>query len=128
MPSVEIKRIYTKSNCIQGVMFINGKPECCTLELPDNNNQKNISCIPVGKYSVKKHLSPTFGNVFLIENVVGRTDILIHQGNTAEDSKGCVLVGERFGVLDDNPAVLASRDALAKIKNLLPNSFSLVIR
>lgn len=32
----------------------------CTLELPFLDNQKNISCIPTGKYILTKHNSPKF--------------------------------------------------------------------
>lgn len=58
------------------------------------NNARGVSCIPPGKYWLKrtvfvKHNLPTFE----VTDVPGRTRILIHAGNTEEDVEGCILVG-----------------------------------
>jgi len=74
--------------------------ECKTLELPWKYNHSEVSCIPVGDYSVKKHLSPSKGECFQIENVIGRSHILIHKGNYNKDTLGCVLVGKNFIDID----------------------------
>lgn len=68
-------------------------PLCFTLEDPWLDNQANISCIPPGHYNCHRIDSPKFGEVYEIENVVGRTKILIHRGNTIHDTHGCVLLG-----------------------------------
>lgn len=34
--------------------------------------------------------------------------VLIHKGNLEEDSDGCLLVGEQFGILNGKPAILQS--------------------
>ena len=49
-----------------------------TLELPWKNNERQISCIPKGEYTVEKFNSPTFGNVFLFEDVPDRDMIEMH--------------------------------------------------
>ncbi len=67
-----------------------------TLELGWKENQKNISCIPTGTYPVKIWESPKFGKCFLVENVPDRSSILIHAGNTKDDTQGCILIGTRF--------------------------------
>lgn len=85
-----------------------------TLEEPWRNNQRQISCIPEGRYRCKRIMSPKFGNVFEITNVSGRSHILIHKGNTIDDVEGCVLVGNKLGVLGDRWAVLESRGAFDK--------------
>jgi hypothetical protein len=41
-------------------------------------------------------------------NVPGHDRVLFHIGNTEEDSLGCILVGEEFGVLNGKPAILRS--------------------
>lgn len=72
---------------------------CYTLELPDLNNdgiegnEVRKSCIPEGTYPVKRHKSPKFGDTFWIQNVPGRSGILIHAGNFHKDTLGCVLAG-----------------------------------
>jgi hypothetical protein len=58
------------------------------------DNAPGISCIPDGKYWLKrtiflKHNLPTFE----VTDVPGRSRILIHSGNTEEDVEGCILVG-----------------------------------
>jgi hypothetical protein len=81
-----------------GVLFVNGERMCDTLELPWKNNQKSISCIPAGEYSVR--LRPARQSAtrnylhLLVQDVKDRSYILFHKGNTAEDTRGCVLVGQ----------------------------------
>lgn len=65
-----------------------------TLELPDKNNQRNISRIPEGKYYAHLHNSPKFGKSLWIKNVPGRSEILIHKGNYHTDIRGCILIGQ----------------------------------
>jgi hypothetical protein len=74
-------------------------------------------------------LSPKFGETFEIKDVPGRSEILFHSGNRAADTKGCILVGESYGQVHGDPAVLASRDAFARMMaSLIVNdSFELTI-
>lgn len=103
---------------------------CKTLELPDLNNQKRISCIPEGIYTVIKHNSPKFGQCFWIQNVPNRDEILIHAANYKSDLLGCIGVGESH--IDMNGDTLKdisnSRKTMDKLLKLLPNTFQLVIR
>lgn len=76
-------------------------PFAVTLERPwlDNlpsNGQIPGSCIPAGAYYCERVDSPKFGNTFEVKYVPRRTHILIHKGNLAEDTHGCILVGEEF--------------------------------
>ncbi len=103
--------------------------QCSSLELPWNGNIKNISCIPAGNYSITKISSPKFGkNTFAVSNVPGRSHILIHPGNFTSDIEGCILLGERFGNLDNNDItdVVNSKATINKIKSLA-DSFELTI-
>lgn len=45
----------------------NLKIKLYTLEPPYKDNQQNISCIPEGRYIVKRHKSPKFGDCFIVE-------------------------------------------------------------
>jgi len=83
-------------------------PFCLTVERPWLNNQKEISCIPVGEYICKRVKSPKFGNTFEVTNVFNRTAILFHKGNIMDDSHGCIIIGEQFELLNGKVAVLAS--------------------
>lgn len=95
-----------------------------TLEEEDQNNQRNISSIPVGTYVCKRVNSPRFGNTFEVTGVPGRSHILFHPLNTEEDTEGCIGIGTHFGVLkvlDEDTghikhklAILRSRDAFSE--------------
>jgi hypothetical protein len=109
---------------------------CLTLELPWKDNQRFVSCYPIGEYYCSKHISPTFGECILIHNVPNRTDILIHPANYAgsknpatgkSDLKGCTAVGDKFsdingdGILD----IVNSKTTMKKLLEQLPDVFSL---
>jgi len=96
---------------------------CDTLELPYNNNEPFKSSIPEGTYKCRVKFSKKFGRVFEVLNVEGRTDILIHIGNSAKDTQGCILVGEKHS---DN-GVIGSRLAMGQLTQILPNTFNLSI-
>ena len=80
-----------------GRLFVNGEYFCYTLELPYRNNQRSISCIPAGQYKVRFRYPRESGTRdylhLLIKDVPNRDYILFHRGNSAKDSRGCVLVG-----------------------------------
>lgn len=94
-----------------------GIPFAVTLEKPWDDNKVNVSCIPAGDYICKKINSPKFGRVFELQNVPGRSHILIHKGNLVRDTSGCIIVGERFDPLEDKAAVLSSGDAFKELMN-----------
>lgn len=74
-----------------------------TLELPWENNQRNISCIPCGIYSCEIDDSARWGSVYHIRDVPERSYILFHPGNWAgrksmphlqSNVEGCILLGQ----------------------------------
>ena len=65
-----------------------------TLELPWLNNERRKSCIPLGNYKCKKHISPKFGRTLWVQDVPNRSEILIHSGNYHTQILGCILVGK----------------------------------
>ena len=50
--------------------------------------------------------------------VRSRSNILFHKGNIDDDSHGCILVGEQFGILGGSPAIQASREGFEEFKSL----------
>ena len=54
---------------------------CKTLELPYLMNIQNISCIPIGLYTVVPRYSEKYKNHFHVLDVDNRDHILIHVGN-----------------------------------------------
>ena len=100
-----------------------------TLERPWVFNERKISCIPSGTYLVKRHISPKFGQCFKIQDVKGRSDILIHSGNVVNDTLGCVLVGLTSGTVDDSDTAMIynSRKAMAVLLALIDKEIVLQI-
>lgn len=107
-----------------GMMFTNGF-FCYTLELPWRDNQRSISCIPPGEYTVIQRISPKYGKIYWVTEVPNRSYILIHSGNYAGNvSKGykthvngCILLGQKMGTLSGQKAVLNSRVTVNKFMN-----------
>lgn len=100
-----------------------------TLERPWLFNARKASCIPTGKYLVRRHISPKFGQCFKILDVQGRSDILIHSGNVVNDTLGCVLVGLSRGSEDDSTTAMVynSRKAMAVLLALIDKEIILDI-
>ena len=75
----------------------NGKLECegtfiCnTIELPWKKNEATVSCIPEGKYCIRKRYSDKFKWHLEVMHVENRKGILIHPANYALlELKGCI--------------------------------------
>ena len=128
MDNIIIKRVCSTDKGTFGVLIKNDMPICVTCELPWKNNQAKISCIPEGAYRCKPHTSPKYPDVWEVCGVPDRDAILIHMGNTINDIEGCILVGQSFGILANLPAVLSSKLAFQRLKEVLPNEFTLIIK
>lgn len=50
---------------------------------------------------------------------VARSAVLIHAGNLDEQTRGCILVGTRVGELAGEPAVLESREAMSRLRDMI---------
>jgi hypothetical protein len=121
MNEVMLKRVsYTRKGTF-GVLTKGGTPLCVTLEDPWEGNERGVSCIPVGRYRVEKHSGTKFKDAWVLKNVPGRTAILIHIGNSIEDTSGCILVGRSFNA----HTIRDSRNAMEYLKAILPSVFVL---
>ena len=103
-------------------------PELVSLELPWRDNRPQISSIPPGIYRCELVNSPKFGRVYGVQDVPGRSLILIHAANFAGDTSkgwksellGCIAPALNAGVLKpkDGPAQragISSGKALEKL-------------
>ena len=98
-----------------------GKHLCFTIELPWKNNAFEVSCIPLGEYQVIPHNSLEHPHTWEVTGVPNRTAILIHTGNTMADVLGCIAVG----TFQSPEGVLLSKNAMAKLHEILPPNFVL---
>ena len=91
---IYLNRDILSDACVQGLITC-GDFEGCTLEPnPEMPFHENKPCIPEGRYPVKIVFSPKFQReVIRLDDVPGRSDIEVHGGNTAKDTKGCILPG-----------------------------------
>lgn len=108
---VELIRVKERHDATLGVLCFDDYPRLVTLERPWLGNQPEVSCIPVGRYTMSRVMSPKFGETFEIDRVKGRTNILFHKGNIPHDTRGCVLVGSEFGVTLGASMIQESKDA-----------------
>lgn len=119
---IELKRIARKEGYTIGRLSVDGARVCDTLEDRDRGLTSRMStaqvcgvkvkgetAIPTGRYLVNmKTVSPRFGGraqyafckgrLPRLCSVPGFDGVLIHCGNTAKDTEGCVLVGENKAV------------------------------
>lgn len=104
---LELKRRFLGESYTIGSLSIDGKKFCDTLEDKVRDLNKNgvfdgdekkvyaETAIPYGTYDIVVDYSPKFKRKLpRLQNVKHFEGILIHRGNTAEDSAGCILVGE----------------------------------
>lgn len=86
-----------------GELYSADKIICFTIELPWLLNQRNVSCIPEGRYELRKRWVKKFGHHLLVVDVPDRSWILIHPATDAKlHLKGCIapvtkLTGARKG-------------------------------
>lgn len=108
---LRLERLWPKPTYTVGRLYVDGQLFCNTLEdkVADLNRngvfdgtEKKVpgeTAIPYGTYRVFYGWSPRFGrNLPRLLNVTAFEGILIHPGNTAEDSAGCILVGKNSEV------------------------------
>ena len=109
---IEVYRKYRKNGYTIGLLYVNGKFVCNTLEDTDRGltsemtkeqiaaiKVKGKTAIPTGSYPVIMSYSPRFKKQMpLLCGVKGFEGIRIHSGNTAADTEGCILCGKNTEV------------------------------
>lgn len=135
---ITLKRRYLKKGYTIGDILVDGKWVCNSLE--DEVRTLNSAsdkvygktAIPYGRYQIAMNvISPKFSAVpFYMEVCQGRLprltnvsyfdSILIHCGNTAEDSSGCILVGEN----KVKGGLINSRATFRELYKLMRNAYN----
>lgn len=96
MIDLHLKRRYLMPDYTIGSLLVDGDYFCDTLEDAVRDTKiPGRTAIPAGRYRVIVNHSPRFGRELpRLLDVPGFEGILIHRGNTAEDTAGCILLGE----------------------------------
>lgn len=98
--NIVLKRIAKRDTYTIGQLYIDGQYWCDTLEdrVRDLSKERKVAgetAIPAGTYDVVVNISPKFKRLLpRLLSVPHFEGVLIHRGNTAADSAGCILVGE----------------------------------
>lgn len=134
-----LKRFAFKNDYTVGKLYIDNQYFCDTIEDKDrgvnssmsveeikSKKQYAVTAIPTGTYDITLNVvSPKFknnkkyafcgGKLPRLLNVKGYDGVLIHIGNTAQDSAGCILVGQNKVV----GKVINSTDTFQKLYKVL---------
>lgn len=132
---LRLKRIARREEYTIGQLYVDGEYFCDTCEDKDRGlkqsmapsviraiKRQGVTAIPTGRYMVTLAVqSPRFkykamykfcnGYLPRLVNVNGFDGVLIHVGNTAKDTEGCLLVGKNTKV----GKVLESRVTFVKL-------------
>lgn len=103
-----ITRTHKRDDGTFGVFDDEGQPFGVTVEPAKGSKGRYL--VPPGERLCKRVNSPKFGNTFEITGVEGHDHILFHWGNKYQDSLACVIVAEKFGVLDGQTAIQESKN------------------
>ena len=126
MQRLTLRREITSNKATLGILSIGGKEAARTLENPWLDNKTNISCIPLGTYKGHKDNTGRF-RYWALSGVEGRSGVEIHQGNREKDTHGCIIIGDRWGFLEEELAVFNSKNTLKKLQNIIEDEFEITI-
>lgn len=118
MKTLTLTRTYSPKYTAGMLTDETGDLKLVTLELPSLNNAPDKSCIPEGMYTCLNHNGSDLAKAdcWALQNVPSRSGILIHIGNTTEDTVGCILVGLHS---DSEGAIYFSTRALQVLRDYI---------
>lgn len=131
---LKLKRVSLQDTYTIGKLYVNGIYFCHTCEdkvrdLPNESKVHGQTAIPYGRYEITMEVQSSKysqrstynwcrGYLPRLLNVPYFDGVLIHAGNSANDSHGCVLVGEN-GV---NGKVINSMATLKRLYSILKDA------
>lgn len=125
MQDVFIHRVYSTNKQTLGLLYciVNDFLFVAkTMELPNRNNERRVSCIPAGSYVCSQTYSPHFGKpTYELMNVPQRSAIRIHPANFAQELLGCIALGSALKDLNMDGAqdVIHSGNTCVEFEKLL---------
>jgi hypothetical protein len=116
MKRLELIRYAYSDTAVMGKLFIPGLSPIITGERPWQDNRKDVSCIPWGRYVMKANNCQTHGRTWRLVEVTGRTMIEFHTMNDPyTESQGCIGVGLRA----EGYRLIDSRNAMELMRSVL---------
>lgn len=104
-----LKRLWPNNIATIGALYVDGANECFSLELPltfeGKENVPNLTCVQAGRFQILLQPSPHFEQssdpwvkkfatrMPHLQNVPGRSYVMVHFGDFVADTDGCILVG-----------------------------------
>ena len=118
---------YSPMGTFGRLIFPKDDYSCFTVERPWMGNRQNVSCIPEGRYVMRKRFSPVVDRAsggeypegWQVTEVPNRTFIMIHPGNSMENVEGCIATGQDLGFIHNKWAVTSSRAAFREVMETL---------
>lgn len=118
---LQLIRIFDNGKYTIGKLYDGETYICDTLE--PTKVGVNHPCVPVGTYRISYQPSKKFGcDMPFLQEVQGRTGIMIHVGNYPKDTQGCILVGRNLQV----GSVSNSKVTFAHVNSIIKALLSLV--
>lgn len=120
-----VESFLKEKDCTVSKLYIDGVFKCFTMEDEIRTLKvRGETAIPEGIYEIGLRWSPKFSPVYnhkmlWILNVPGFEFVLIHWGNTDDDTDGCLLLGDKIGILNGQTCVEHSRDTYLKIYKII---------
>lgn len=127
MALIKVERFLHHPDCEIGRVYINGEYFCFSIEDAARTTKiKGETCIPLGTYPLGTRFSPRFSKAYnhdmiWVQNVPDFEFILIHWGNTISDTEGCLIIGNKIGIVNQKDAVLNSRATYLKFYDKVIN-------
>jgi hypothetical protein len=121
MSLLKVERFIHKADWTISRVYLDGKLFCFAIEDEKRTTKvKGETCIPDGTYKLSTRWSPKFSPIYnhemiWVKDVPNFEYILVHWGNTDDDTDGCLIVGSKIGIVKGQDAVLSSRDTYLKL-------------
>lgn len=101
MKTVKIIRVERSEDGIIGVLKIDGRAQCWTLQPDDKDTHFSI---PSGSYPCQRFHGKKYPDTFEII-VSGHSALLFHPLNIEDESEGCIGLGEYLGAYKGKRAI-----------------------
>ena len=127
MALIKVERFLHHPDCEIGRVYVNDQYFCFSIEDAFRTTKiPGETCIPYGVYPLATRYSPRFSKIYnhdmiWVQNVPGFEFILIHWGNTISDTEGCLIIGNKIGIVNQKDAVLNSKSTYLRFYNMVIN-------